>query len=229
VELERHADAMKSLVAAVAHELTEPLIVAESFAISLEEGVGQALDEDMQRRVAIVGTVCARARLLIETLLTDARTADRPAASQTVDAGEVLGEVLEMFGARLRARDIDVRVAELPTVRADRGLLTVVFQNLVSNALKYGPRELGRIEVGGAREPEAWRFHFTSGGSPLSADQAQRIFEPFYRVPGERRAAGAGLGLAICRQIVERHDGRIGVEPHAEDGNTFWFTLRADR
>jgi signal transduction histidine kinase len=105
-------------------------------------------------------------------------------------------------------------------------LLSVVLDNLVSNALKYGPRRGGRVVIAAQRRSERWRISVTSGGMPIPADEAARIFQPFHRVPGERRVPGIGLGLTICARLMERLDGTIGVEAGAEDGNTFWIELR---
>jgi two-component system sensor histidine kinase KdpD len=83
------------------------------------------------------------------------------------------------------------------------------------------------VTVGVGRTGARWRFCVDSEGPTISAEQRERIFEPYYRGAGERRARGAGLGLAICRYIVERHGGHIGVAPAPGGGNRFWFTLSA--
>ena len=118
-------------------------------------------------------------------------------------------------------------VGPLPHVKAIPGLLEVVLDNLVSNSLKYGPRSDGRVEITAERHPDHWRLSVSSGGRPIPAEEAERIFQPFHRVPGERRVPGIGLGLTICARLMERMDGAIGVEPGAESGNTFWINLPA--
>jgi light-regulated signal transduction histidine kinase (bacteriophytochrome) len=103
--------------------------------------------------------------------------------------------VLELFGPRIRGRHAEIRIDALPTITADARLLAVVFENLLSNALKYGSRDQPRIAIGVVRERTRWRFHVTSAGSAIRPTDVDGIFEPFERIPGERRARGAGLGL----------------------------------
>ena len=119
--------------------------------------------------------------------------------------------------------------AAAATSSGDARLLAIVLENLVSNALKYGPRTGGRVEISAERRADRWRVSVSSGGMPIPAEEAERIFEPFHRVPGERRVPGIGLGLTICARLMERLDGAIGVEPGAEAGNTFWIDLRTCR
>ena len=195
--------------------------------ISVENALAETIDDEIRERLAVVGRVSARGRVLIETLLADARSADQGVATRKVDSGTIVCEVLELFGPRIQARSAEVQIEPLPTLEADAVLLAVVFQNLISNALNYGPRERGRISIAADREDDMWRFRVTSGGNPLPVEDIERIFRPFQRVPGERRARGAGLGLSICRRIIERHGGRIGATPELGMGNTFWFTLPA--
>ena len=99
-----------------------------------------------------------------------------------------------------------------------------MFTNLIVNGLRYGPREGSRIAVGATREPGAWRITVDSDGPTINAQDCERIFAPYQRGQHERRMRGAGLGLSICRRVVERHGGHIGVLP-VEGGNRFWFTL----
>jgi len=123
-------------------------------------------------------------------------------------------------------RGVVAIVGPLPTVHAEPRLLEVVYENLLSNAVKYGARSRGRIDIGAERRGNDWRLTVTSGGVPLTADETTRVFEPFRRRPGERRAPGSGLGLAICARLVGRLGGTIGVTPEPA-GNTFYFDLPA--
>ena len=130
---------------------------------------------------------------------------DRPAVGRRRDA-------LEPRGAD-RVHRAAVVVGPLPHVQADPALLEVVLDNLLSNALKYGPRSDGRIDISAERHPDHWRLSVTSGGKPIPAEEAVRIFQPFHRARSERRVPGIGLGLTICARLMERLGGAIGVEP----------------
>jgi two-component system, OmpR family, phosphate regulon sensor histidine kinase PhoR len=102
-----------------------------------------------------------------------------------------------------------------------------LFSNLLSNALKYGPRTGAEIQISVVRSEAGWTFAVQSPGPPIPEDASERIFEPWQRGPGERRARGAGLGLAIVRHIVERHGGQVGVTSPTDTSNRFFFTLPA--
>jgi signal transduction histidine kinase len=214
---------LEAFAATVAHQLAEPLVIAESNAIFFEDELGDVLNDITRDRLRLTARVSARARLLIETLLMDARS-DQPIRRRPVDSRRLVEETLQLFSDQIAERGIAVRVEPLPNVEADPDLLRVVYQNLISNALRHGARS-GAIGLQARREPDAWRFSVISGGPPLGPEDAERIFEPFARAAGERRRAGYGLGLPICRSIVERHGGRMGVTPLAESGNAFWFVL----
>jgi signal transduction histidine kinase len=113
-------------------------------------------------------------------------------------------------------------------VPGDEALLTGVFGNLLSNAIQYGPREGAEIKVSAARSEAGWTFSVESPGPAIDERDRQRIFEPWQRGWGERRSRGVGLGLAIVRQVVERHGGQVGVtSPENASANRFYFTLPA--
>jgi signal transduction histidine kinase len=224
-DLSDHSRSMEGFAATAAHELSEPLIVAESGTIMVAEDLGDALDPELRTRLDAIGRGAARARQVIDALLIDARSANglelRP-----IDVAQVVERVLEDLAPRLQQRAAVCDVGKLPTVRAEARLLAVVYRNLLSNAVKYGPRDGGVVQLRSERCKEGWKLIVASEGAPLPADQTERIFEPWRRIPGERRAPGSGLGLAICARLVDRMGGSIGVEPEA-DGNSFYFVLPA--
>ena len=164
----------------------------------------------------------------MDALLADARDERAPARrSRPVDLRSVVDATLSSLEPQIEERRASVVVGPLPHVQAMPGLLAVVLDNLISNALKYGPRSDGRVEITAERRSDRWRISVSSEGMPIPAEEAERIFQPFHRVPGERRVPGVGLGLTICARLMERLDGTIGVEPGAESGNTFWISLPA--
>ena len=136
-----------------------------------------------------------------------------------------MDDCVAMLAHEVQARGATVRLGELPTVLGDASLLNGLFTNLILNALKYSPRTGSEIVVDASREQRAWRVAVESEGQTIPPEDRQRIFEPFQRGRSERRARGAGLGLTICRRIVERHGGQIGVAPPPRGGNRFYFTL----
>ena len=225
-ELERRKEAVEGFAAVAAHELMEPLVMTEAYAAL----IGSRLDEDehpdTRRDLDALGRGAARMRRLVETLLHDARSAGLPLVRRPVELDEVVGELVSMLMPEIEARGADVEVRPLPRVQADDQLIGALFQNLLVNALKYSPRDGSRIVVDAHRGVREWTFEIHSDGPTLPAEERERIFRPYNRARGERRARGAGLGLTICRSIVERHGGTIGVHAGAGDaGNCFYFTL----
>ena len=228
-ELEERYEAVERFAGTAAHQLAEPLIIAESSAILVAEELGADLDPLLRGRLDAIGRGAARARRLMDALLADARSDGRPLELRTVDLNDVVEETLESLEYQVEARRASILIGPLPEVHGEPGLLAVVLENLVSNALKYGPRIDGRVVIASEPCSNGWRISVVSEGMPIPKEEAERIFQPFHRVPGERRVPGVGLGLTICARLMERLSGSIGVEPGADSGNTFWIKLpRAD-
>lgn len=222
-QLEAELQAMEGFAARAAHELVGPLVAIEAYSTSVTTRLPSG-DFALRRDVERIGRIAARARRLVETLLYAAR-GERDIERVAVDLGATLADVAASLKEDIRDRSATVDVGELPTVCGDPVLLASLFTNLVVNALRYGPRERGRIVIHATQEPSGeWRVMVDSDGTPMPAEDRERIFGPFERGSQERRTPGAGLGLAISRDIVERHGGRIGVVPIPR-GNRFWLTL----
>jgi signal transduction histidine kinase len=231
-ELERERDEqaaeyreLESFVAMAAHELQKPLVMTEAYAALIADRAGFGLDLESRRDLSTLANVTSRVRLLVDALLMDARDNDKPLRREQVDLSQVLEHCLEALDLEIRARDTRVDVQPMPVVEGNQALLTGVFGNLLSNALKYSARDGGDIEVSVSRSDAGWTFAVESPGPPIPGPERERLFEPWQRGRGERRAKGAGLGLAIVRRIVERHGGEVGVTSPGENGNRFFFTL----
>jgi signal transduction histidine kinase len=226
-ELEERYVAVERFAGTAAHQLAEPLVIAESSAILVADELGADLDPLLRGRLDAIGRGAARARRLMDALLADARTDGRPLELRAVDLDAVVEETLASLDHQVKDRSASIVIGPLPHVHGEPGLLAVVLENLVSNALKYGPRSGGRVVIASEPNPDGWRLSVASEGMPIPKEEAERIFQPFHRVPGERRVPGVGLGLTICSRLIERLGGTIGVEPGADSGNTFWIKLPA--
>lgn len=234
-QLERELDESRAqsaklerFAAMAAHEVLKPLVMTEAFATMIAERAGHGLDLETRRDVDTLIRISSRMRLLVEAMLMDARPDAEPLKHQAVDLSKVLNDCVEMLGAEIRAREVKVDLPEdMPVVPGDEALLTGVFGNLLSNAIQYGPREGAEIKVSAARSDAGWTFSVESPGPAIDERDRQRIFEPWQRGWGERRSRGVGLGLAIVRQVVERHGGHVGVTSPEPTANRFFFTLPA--
>jgi signal transduction histidine kinase len=225
--LEAEKAALEGYAALAAHELVTPLVIAESYASIVGDRLEGPEHEVSREDLRGLGRSAARARLLVESLLHDARASNRPLMLRPVNLNAVVRDVLATLQPDIAERQAAIELADLPQVLGDEALLTSVFTNLIVNALKYSPRQGGAISVSATREPYDWRFVIQSGGPPIAAEDRDRIFEPYNRGRAERRERGLGLGLAISRRIVERHGGTIGVAAGDVTGNQFFFTIPA--
>lgn len=226
-QLEDENAALEGFTVVAAHELVVPLVMAESYATLITDRLDPVAHADTRSDLETLARGAARTRRLVETLLTEARTSTRPLLRRPVDLNAVVDECVSLLQPEVAAREARIETADLPVVLGEAPLLASLFTNLLVNALRYSPRQGGAIRVDASREPEHWRIVVLSDGRPIPEEERERVFEPFQRGRGERRERGAGLGLTICRRIVERHGGTIGVTAANEHGNAFYFTLPA--
>lgn len=224
-QLEREKAALEAFAGIAAHELVEPLVITEAYATMVAARLDEEEHADSRRDLAALTRTVSRTRLLLEALLNDARTSGTHLPGGDVDLGVLVEECLCLLEAEIEARGAAVTVGELPVVMGNEALLNGLFTNLLMNALKYSPRNGTEIAVNALRNRSEWRIWVDSDGPTIPEEDRGRIFRPYERGSGERRARGAGLGLAICRRIVERHGGGIGVVPAPNGGNRFYFTL----
>jgi len=224
-ELEGERAAAQGFAAVAAHELLKPLVMTEAYVAMASDSLDRDRHADNLRDLQTLGRAAARTRLLIQALLHDAYARERSLQRRQVDLGEVVQGCLSLLAPELQARQARVALEALPKVSGEASLLGCVFANLLLNALRYGPGQRTTIRVSARRRIATWELAVDSGGPTIPPADRQRIFQPFHRGTDERPASGFGLGLAICRNIVERHGGRIGVRPVGRSGNRFYFTL----
>jgi PAS domain S-box-containing protein len=227
-ELERSNADLQQFAYAASHDLSEPLRMVSSYVQLLARRYKDKLDSDADEFIdfAIDGT--ARMQALIDGLLIYSRAGTADYTHETVDCSKVLHETLTTLHASLRDTGATVNAGPLPTVQGDPTQLFQLFQNLISNAIKFAADEPPRIQITAEREDGCWRFMVADNGIGIDPAHAERIFAVFQRLHGRGEYPGSGVGLAICKRIVERHQGRIWVEALPEGGSTFYFTIPAD-
>ena len=163
---------------------------------------------------------------LISDLLEYSRTGNEPVGDKVAtDANLILGLALQQLQSRIEESGAKITFDQLPIVVSNQDLLVRVFQNLIGNAIKYSDERPAEIHVSCKREPAEWVFSVSDNGIGIGPQYQERIFEPFQRLRHSKDATGTGVGLAICKQIVERHGGRMRVESAKGKGSTFIFTI----
>ena len=226
-ELERDNRELAAFAADVAHDLRAPLQAVAGFAELLVRREGARLDETSQGFVAQILNAAGAMRELVEAVLEHRQSTFGALAPTWVLGNDLVVSVLRRLQRELDEVGAVVDVGDLPTVFVDRVQLGRVFQNLLSNAIgaSHPDRPL-KVSVAARRLPTSWEFAVTDNGVGVRPEDRNRIFELFERGPSDdQRTPGHGMGLAICRTIVERHGGRIGVEKAAGGGARFGFTI----
>lgn len=207
------------------HDLQEPLRKIESFAQVLREDCAEKLDARARGYIDIMAASAARMRRLIRDVLAFSRagTAEKPFGA--VDLTKVMAIVQDNLSERIQERHALVVVHDLPTIHGDETQMIQLLQNLVGNGLKFNEGPDPRVEVFASENETVWTLCVRDNGIGMRPGEAETIFAPFKRLHNQQRFEGTGIGLAICRRIVTRHGGTIGVESELNKGSTFWFTL----
>lgn len=224
-QLKRSNEELEQFAYVASHDLQEPLRTVASYAELLGKRNREELDDKSKRHIDYIIDGCTRMQDLIDDLLSFSRVGTRPRRIERVDPALPLGEVLRSLQILVSETDAVIEVGDLPQVEVDRGQLTQLFQNLLSNAIKYRSAEAPRIVVTGEVTDSLATFSISDNGLGIEPRHADRIFTIFQRLHTRGEYPGTGIGLAICKKIVERHGGRIWVESDGRSGSTFKFTL----
>ncbi|MEO1039143.1 MAG: PAS domain-containing protein [Pseudomonadota bacterium] len=227
-ELERTNRELDRFATVASHDLQEPLRKISAFASLLRRRYTGAIDPEADRSLEFLVDAAGRMRRLIDDLLSYSRASSRELERETVSLTAMVDEVLQGLDITIGETGAEIRVGPLPAVQGDPTLLRLLFQNLISNAVKYRKAENPKVRLSAHRDERVWRFTVTDDGIGLDPIFADKIFAPFQRLHGRDTYEGTGIGLAICQQAVERHGGEIWVESELGNGARFHFTLPLD-
>ena len=207
------------------HDLQEPLRMISNYLQLLEGRYSDELDEDARDFIDFAVDGAERMKEMINDLLAYSRVETEAEPMEPVDSEAAVSNALDDLRLRIEENDAEIVVGDLPTVVADGNQLEQVFQNLVSNALKYRGEDPPRVEIDAERGDGEWLFRVSDNGIGIDPAHVDRIFEVFKRLHTTEEYPGTGIGLALCEKIVDRHGGRIWVESEEGEGSTFWFTV----
>jgi len=184
------------------------------------------LDEDADEFIGFAVDGARRMQELINDLLTYSRVGTRALQLETVDSNRLVDRVVSDLGAAISDSQAEVTRDDLPTLRGDPTQLRQLFQNLIANGIKFHrPEESARVHVSAVLEHATWTFSVSDNGIGIEPQYQERIFALFQRLHTRADYPGTGIGLAICKKIVERHGGQIRVNSAPGHGTTFEFTL----
>lgn len=225
-ELSRSNAELERFAYVASHDLQEPLRMVTSFTQLLGQRYKGKLDKDADEFIGFAVEGAIRMQRLIEDLLAFSRVSSRPHKVERIPAENAVRWARGNLHAAITETNAQITSGDLPEVRVDEGQLGLVFQNLFANAIKFRrPGVVPEISVTARRAESAWSFEVKDNGIGIDAKHQDKIFTMFQRLHARSVYPGNGIGLAICKRILERHQGRIWVESTPGAGSTFHFTL----
>lgn len=208
------------------HDLQEPLRMVSSFMQLLQRKYENRLDDQAQSYISYAVDGSERMKQLILDLLAYSRIGTQQHAFESIHLANKLNEVIQLFSREIQATHAAINYDNLPSIRGVESQITQLFQNLISNALKYRNPDVNPVITISCEEQEKhWYFEVSDNGMGIDARFYNKIFIIFQRLHNRSHYSGTGIGLAICKKIVERHGGTIGVRSEVNKGTTFFFTL----
>jgi PAS domain S-box-containing protein len=227
VELKRSNTDLEQFAYIASHDLNEPIRMVSNFTNLLAHKYEEKLDDDAREYIAFISEGAARMQNLVADLLNYSRIGRRDTDVNIVDANEVLDTVKGFLEEKLEIAGAVIKKTNLPRVKVMGSSLHQVLQNLVENAIKFRGSELPVIKISAERKKDFWQFRVKDNGIGMNPAYIDKIFIIFQRLHTREKYAGTGIGLAICKKIVEANGGEIWVDTQLGSGSTFYFTFPA--
>jgi light-regulated signal transduction histidine kinase (bacteriophytochrome) len=225
VALQRSNRELEEFAAVASHDLQEPLRKIASFSELLANRYRGRLDEKADAFIGYIVDGAERMKTLINDILAYSRITTRGREFANTDFNAVINQVIRDMEMIIDDNAAEIDCEALPTIPADNIQMCQLFQNLIGNAIKYRSNEAPKIHISARKQESEWVFSVADNGIGIEQEYLQRIFIIFQRLHARDEYHGTGIGLAVCKKIVERHGGRIWVESEPGKGSTFYFTL----
>jgi chemotaxis family two-component system sensor kinase Cph1 len=224
-ELERSNKELEQFAYIASHDLQEPLRMVASYTQLLEKRYKDQLDDDAREFIGFAVDGANHMQRLINALLAYSRIETRGKILEPMDSHSALGRALTNLSATIKENHAIITNDDLPTVMADKIQLVQLLQNLIGNAIKFQSEEQPRIHISVRDKGPEWLFSINDNGIGFDPEYKDRIFVIFQRLNPKNKYPGTGMGLAICKRIIERHNGQIWADSEPGKGSTFYFTI----
>ncbi|MBI3252738.1 MAG: PAS domain S-box protein [Candidatus Omnitrophica bacterium] len=224
-ELARSNKELEQFAYVASHDLQEPIRKIVGFTQLLAGDFEDKLGHESRVHMDFIVDGAKRMQALIQDLLQYSRTGTAKLIFRATDLNAVVAEALSNLELRVKETQAEVIYKDLPTLKANKIFMVSLFQNLIGNSLKFRSEEAPRIEIDAKKTDEGYEFTVTDNGIGIDPQFAGRLFVIFQRLHPKDQYEGTGIGLAVCKRIVERHGGRIWIEPGKGKGSMFKFTL----
>jgi PAS domain S-box-containing protein len=208
------------------HDLQEPLRMVSSFLQLLQKKYSDQLDQTANQYIDFAVDGSERMKRLILDLLEYSRVGTNKDVFTDTDMGEVIETVLKNYDSKITEKDAVIKVSLMPVIKANKTQITQLIQNLIGNALKYNTSFVPEIEIGCEDKENAWQFFIRDNGIGIDPKFFDKIFVIFQRLHNKTQFSGTGIGLAICKKIVDRHNGNIWLTSELGSGSCFYFTIK---
>ena len=224
-ELKRSNEDLEQFAYIASHDLQEPLRMVASFTQLLQEEYKDKLGKEANEYIYYAVDGATRMQNLIRDLLEYAHIEKTDTSSELVNCTDIIKQVLINLQQVIKETNAEVTQDPLPTVMGSSIRLLQLFQNLIGNAIKYRGDNPPKIHIKAERKNAEWLFSIRDNGIGIDPKHSERIFQIFQRLHGREKYSGTGIGLALCKKIVEQHKGKLWVESILDKGSTFYFTL----
>jgi light-regulated signal transduction histidine kinase (bacteriophytochrome) len=225
-ELQRSNKELEQFAYVASHDLQEPLRMVTAYTQLFATRYAGKIDEESSKYIRYATDGAIRAQQLIRDLLEYSSIRHQEKAFEKIDCERILGAVLSNLALAVQESGAVITHGKLPVVMGDKTKLMQLFQNLISNALKFRKDEAPAVHIEALRENGFWHFSFRDNGIGIEPRYHERIFTIFQRLHGSKEYAGTGIGLAICKKIAEQHGGRIWLESELGKGSVFHVTIK---
>ncbi|MBN2406102.1 MAG: PAS domain S-box protein [Elusimicrobia bacterium] len=226
-DLERSNKDLEQFAYITSHDLQEPLRMVTSYLGLVERRYKEKLDADGREFIDFATGGAMRMQRMINDLLTYSRVTSKKAPFTDTDLRKALEKALMNLKVLIKEKEAEVTYDSLPVLRADEIQVIQLFQNLVNNAVKFSAGRTPRIHISAVRKDSNWNISVKDNGIGIAKNDLNRIFDIFTRIYGGREYEGTGIGLAVCKKIVENHGGEIWAQSVPGEGSVFSFTLPA--